>query len=167
VDAPPTLGHFGLKGSRHLSFGGGAAYDFDDATDISLNVGWSVFLLDDVEWELELDGWYFAQKGDDAVGINPVMYFRWHFWNEHRWSFYADLGIGVLAASDNVPPGGTGFDFTPRASFGVTHVLNDDGLRLDVGVRWHHISNARIQGEERNPGHDAAMIYAGLVFPLP
>jgi hypothetical protein len=75
-------------------------------------------------------------------------------------------GIGVMGATGDVPDGGTPFDLMPRAGIGVTKQLTDDGLRLDVGVRWHHISNARINGDDENPSRDGAMLYAGLIFPF-
>jgi hypothetical protein len=82
------------------------------------------------------------------------------------WTLFADVGIGVLLATDNTPSGGTGFNFTPRAGVGGTWRLNDEGVRLQAGVRWHHISNARINGETRNPDRDGIMGYVALQFPL-
>lgn len=160
-------GPFGAKGSSWVTTGLGVAYDFDDSIDVDVWAGYSNFLIDNVEFRLDLRLFYYAQTGDDAVGANPIMMFRWHFYNETPWSAYVDLGIGVFVSSDLVPDGGTGVGFTPTAGLGVTRLLDEStGMRLDLGLRWNHISNARIEGDVRNPGSDGLMIYAGLMFPL-
>src|SRR5436309_3218979 len=74
-------------------------------------------------------------------------------------------GWGGGTAGDQRGGGGTGFDFMPRAGVGFTRRLTDD-MRLEAGLRWHHISNARIHGEARNPSRDAPMFYVGLIFPF-
>jgi Lipid A 3-O-deacylase (PagL) len=163
--APPA--RFGEMGSRWWTIGGGVAYDFHSAWDFNvLRVGFSQFLVDDVEFQVELNAWYFDQSGKDAVGINPAMLFRWHFIDTGKWTVYGDIGIGVLFASSPVPSGGTQFDLMPKIGMGVTYQITDSGVRLQAGVRWHHVSNARIEGDERNPARDAAMIYGAVVFPF-
>jgi hypothetical protein len=157
---------YGTEGTQWVLFGGGAAYDFQESTDINVNAAYSVFLLDNVEWMLELGAWYHAQEGDDGLSLNPVMEFRWHFYNNGDTSLFLNAGIGVLAATDNVPFDGTGFDFTPRAGVGMTHRIGAGGTRLIGGLRWHHISNARINGEDRNPSRDAPMLYLQVAMPF-
>lgn len=157
---------YGAEGTQWILFGGGVAHDFSSNTDININGAWSVFIVDDVEWLLELGAWYHAQEGGDAASINPVMEFRWHFYNRGDTSLFLNGGIGVLAATDNVPSGGTSFDFTPRIGVGLTQRLTDAGTRLVAGVRWHHISNARFNGENRNPSRDAPMVYAQVAMPF-
>ena len=128
---------------------------------------YSYFLVKDVEFAAELNGWYFHQEGTDAGGINPAFVFRWHFYDDGEWTIYGDVGIGLLFATDNVPQGGTSFDFTPRVGGGFTRELDPDTrARLQVGVRWHHISNARINGSDNNPSRDAVMLYTGIQFPF-
>ena len=157
----------GEKGGQWLTLGAGVAWDFDQAVDINIpRIAYSYFLSEDVEWSLELNGWHFEQEGNDAWGINPVMIFRWHFINTGAWSAYIDGGVGVLLATDKVPEGGTNLDFTPRLGVGITKQLTDAGARLQLGVRWHHISNARIEDDARNPSRDAPMIYGAVVFPF-
>jgi hypothetical protein len=110
--------------------------------------------------------WYHSQPGNDAASINPSVVFRWHFVNTGDWTVYADIGIGFLVASDEVPSTGTTFDFTPRAGVGFTRRLDDSETRLVVGLRWAHFSNARIHGDDDNPSRDDLMAYAGLTFPF-
>ena len=71
-----------------------------------------------------------------------------------------------LFTGDDVPPDGTSINFTPRAGMGVTRALDDSGTRLMVGVRWAHISNARIEGDGENPSRDSVMGYVGVIWPF-
>lgn len=164
--APAPAPRFGAAGSRWWTVGGELAHSFNDSTDTGLYGAYSYFIARDVEFAGELALWHFNQPGDNAEGISASMVFRWHFIDTGPWTVYADIGIGVLGATDNVPEGGTSFDFMPRASVGFTRLLCDDGVRLQVGVGWHHISNARIHGDENNPARDQPMIYAGVIFPF-
>lgn len=149
-------------GSQWLTFGAAAADDFAGATDVNLHVAWSRFLVDEVELSFELGAWYFDQPGPNAFGVNPNMVFRWHLFRGESWTFYHDAGIGVLLASDTVPDGGTNFDFMPRLGVGVTYGLDAD-TRLQLGLRWHHISNARIHGDGSNPARDGLLLYFGII----
>ncbi len=166
IQEPPK---FGLQGETRLTIGTGIAIEFeddDDSTDFNLNIAWSRFLVDDWEFRLELGGWYFDQNPDATWGVNPNMIIRWHFINEDPWTVYTDVGLGVLFAADDVPSGGSSVNFMPRAGIGVTHRINMNGDRLEIGLRWHHVSNARLVGDDSNPDRDGLMLYAGFSFPL-
>lgn len=168
-EAPRSSGRFGDAGSTWLTFGGGAAFAFEgDDRDYNLFGAYSIFLVDSLEFSVELGGWYFDQEGTDTGGINGSMIFRWHFWmSENRdWTVYGDAGIGLLAGFDEVPDEGTSFNFTPRAGAGLTRALDDAGTRLMLGLRWHHISNGRINSDAGNPSRDSIMIYAGIIIPF-
>lgn len=163
----PAHVDFASAGSDWWTIGGGAAVGRNTHIDGNVYGAWSHFVADDVEFAAELGAWYYDQEGDDAAGINPNVVFRWHFVHEHDYTIYADIGIGVLVATDNVPYDGTSFDFTPRAGVGATFALNDAGdERLVVGLRWAHVSNARIHGDDNNPGIDTIMLYSGFQFPF-
>lgn len=162
----PAVGRYGAEGTEWILLGTGVAHDFDDNTDFNLNIGYSRFLVDDVEWLLELAGWYHNQEGGDALSLNPAMEFRWHFYNAGRTSVFANAGIGVLGATDDVPDMGTSFNLNPRIGLGLTHQIGADGTRLIAGLRWHHISNARMTGEAQNPARDAPMLYLQFAIPF-
>ncbi|GIW74261.1 MAG: hypothetical protein KatS3mg103_0783 [Phycisphaerales bacterium] len=141
-----------------------ASTAFDgQALDQGLTVGYNRFLVDRLEWLLEAGLWSLADDGNQAAfGLSAGLGFRWHFVMEDRWSAFADVGIALLASSDHVPPGGTQLNFMPRAGVGLTYRLDAD-VRLIGGLRWHHISNARTRGDDRNPSRDAPLLYLGLV----
>lgn len=171
VDVSPTLtlAPFGASGTSHLAVVGTAAFaleDDDSSTDLGLSFAYHHFLIEDVEFIGELGGWHFAQDGDDQWGVNPSMSIRWHFLNRQRWTVFADMGIGVLFATGEVPDGGTSINFMPRAGGGATFRLDDRGTRMIVGARWHHISNARFSGDSDNPDRDGVAFYGGVMWPF-
>ncbi len=157
---------FGAADTCWWTVGADLSWASGGSTDSALHGSFSYFIAQDVELAAELGLWNFNQPGDNAVGLSASMVFRWHFINTGDWTVYADAGIGVLGATDEVPDGGTSFDLMPRAGGGFTRKLTDDGLRLQVGLRWHHVSNARIFGDSNNPARDQALVYVGLIFPF-
>ncbi len=159
---------YGEPGAWWVSVGGGGGVGADNNNfDATAFVSLSTFLVQDFELDLEFAGWWFDQdKQDDSGAGNFNLLFRWHFLDKGDWTLFADAGAGVLLATDEIPDGGSEFNFTPRAGVGATVRLGNSPNRLLVGARWQHISNARVFGDSRNPGRDAAVIYAALVFPF-
>lgn len=166
LEARPAQVRFGAEGTRWWTIGAGVAKDLHDATDVNVHGAFNLFIAEDVEWAIEAGLWNLANDGDDVLGLNASMIFRWHFYNKETWSIYIDGGIGMLFSNDDVPNDGTSMNFTPRAGAGFTHQITDAGTRLQAGVRWAHISNARITGDDNNPSRDSVMIYAGLMIPF-
>ncbi len=170
-EAPPVLDMpaarpFGAQGTRWAVFGAGVAIDGDDSTDLGGFAQMTWFIVDDVELGGEAGVWHFQQRGEDAAGGSLSALIRWHFVNEGRLSLFVDGGIGMLGATDDVPEGGTELNFMPRAGVGATWRPWDGEMRLLLGLRWHHISNARSSGAEDNPSRDGAMLYVGLGVPF-
>ncbi len=156
---------FGQAGQTWWTLSAGAGWDFDETIAINaLSVSWSNFLDDDFEWLIEGGLWGFSQPGDDAFGGSLSTIFRWHAWNNDRWSAYLDIGIGLGLHSEPVPEDGTRYDFMPRAGVGLTRLLDDSGTRLQVGLRWQHWSNAHLEGDEDNPPLDTAALYFGVMW---
>lgn len=158
--------HFTDPGSHWGVIGGGVAQSVDNATDGNIFFQYSYFFDRRVEFLGEIGAWYYHQDGDDAWGLNPAMLVRYHYHRTERLTLYVDIGIGLLLASDNVPEGGTSFNFTPRVGTGLTYRLFEDESRLVLGLRWAHVSNARIAGDLDNPGRDGVMLYMGYEFPF-
>jgi hypothetical protein len=166
-DQPAKSRAFGSPDSGWwMSLGGGVAFDLNEDADLNIRVGLSTFVAQGVQIGGELGLFYFNLKGGDATGLNPALLIRWHFLESENWTLFLDGGIGVLFSTDDVPEGGTSFNFTPRLGVGFTRRLTDAGLRLEGGVRWHHVSNARITGDSNNPSRDLPMFHLGVVFPF-
>ncbi len=179
VDLRPTGGvkGYGAEGSRWIMVTGGWGYAFSNGDDVegndyNLAGALSYFVVDNVEVSGELGFWYHDIEGeegtdfDDEQSGNLSIIFRWHFLNRESWTLFADAGVGLMIATGEVPPGGTDVNFTPRIGAGFTHQIGDSQNRFVVGVRWQHFSNARITGDDDNPGRDDAMLYGGVIFPF-
>ena len=127
------------------------------------------FIVRDFQLAVELGGWYFDQDNDDAIGATVNFDLRWHFLHDDerdRWSIFGAAGIGVLGATDDVPEDSSEFGFTPRIGAGFTWRFGDGEERLVAGLRWQHISNARLQGTRDNYGSDSAMVFVGVSIPF-
>lgn len=158
---------FGAKGSWWWSIGGGAGFGAPDSGgDYTAHFGLHTFLVDDFELTMEFGPWYFDQDVDDAIAGAFNLMFRWHFVNKERYSVFAEAGAGLMVASDEVPDGGSEFNFMPRVGVGMTWRFSEGPSRLIVGARWQHISNGRLYGDDRNPGRDTAMIFTGIMIPF-
>jgi hypothetical protein len=158
---------FGVAdGSWWLTVAPGVATTFGDETSVGLRGSLTTFVADNIQIGGEATLWYFDQPGDNSIGGSIGFVMRWHFVNTGDWTVFADAGIAVMAASEETPRGGTNVNLMPRVGVGVTRLLDDAGTRLEVGLGWHHISNARINGDDENPSRDLPMLHVGLIFPL-
>jgi hypothetical protein len=169
LDLKPASVNFGDAESMWFALGTGAASNGED-TDFNIFASLSYFIAKDVEFFGELGAWQYNQPGKDATGLNLSMVIRWHFLDTGKWTMFGDIGIGVMVSTNPVPVRdgheGTDFNFTPRIGGGVTRQISDDGTRLELGLRWAHVSNGRISGNDDNPGRDSMMLYGGIIFPF-
>jgi hypothetical protein len=153
------------------------AGDSDPGTHYQLAVTPSWFLADRFEFGVELGAWYIDQDQpnvDDTFAASFRFLGRWHAFggaydrssnaDTLDWTIFLEGGIGMIFSADDVPPGGTSANFIPTFGLGTTFRLGepDSTARLILGVRWHHISNARITGDVNNPDFNAPMLYAGV-----
>lgn len=155
---------FGTAGQEWWSISSGVGIGSD--IDVVGQLGYHRFLADNFELDLILGGWYHDQSGNNAGSASLSLHFRYHIINEDRWSIYLLGGAGVIGSTDEVPEDGTTFNFLPTLGAGSTIQLGNSNARLDLGIRWHHISNANISGSDNNPDRDAPMIYVGVMFPF-
>lgn len=142
--------------------------------DYQLRVGYSHFLADDFQISYGLSAWYHDQEIDNQGSVSFDFAFRYHFLKQDTepgispdWTIYADIGIGVMGSTGEVPDLGTEFNFIPRAGAGVTFApFKDSATRFNLGLRWHHISNGSTFGSDENPDRDALMLFTGIIIPL-
>jgi hypothetical protein len=170
-EAVEKMPGFGSAGSDWLTVGGAAAWNFAEDYDFNAHFAWSTFIADRLEVGVEGAGWYFAQEGQNTGGVSGMFVFRYHFWSgpkgDFEWSSFLDFGTGMLVGFDEVPDGGSGFNFIQRVGVGMTKDLDASdgpahGARLTFGIRWHHISNGRFEGDGRNPARDSILGFVGV-----
>jgi hypothetical protein len=169
-----------------ITFSYGLAADGDDGTHHQAAVMPSWFVADTLEFGVELSGWYVDQEeGVAGGGVRDASTWaasfrflgRWHLLGttfdgrtrgegaeDLDWTVFVEAGIGMIFSGDEVPVGGTRANFIPTGGVGGTVRVSDGGARLVLGVRWHHVSNARTSGDRKNPDFNAPQVYAGLVL---
>lgn len=127
------------------------------------HIGVHRFIFDNFSLGAEVVAAGIWQPGDDAAAVGVIGMFRHHLIQNDRASFFMDFGFGPLQASDRVPEGGTDFNFITRVGPGVAWRL-DDKTSLVGTARYWHLSNARIEGHDRNPSLNAAELSIGLMW---
>ena len=126
-------------------------------------VGVGYYRWENVSLNLEASGFNVDQSGPDATLSDLGILLRQHLFVRGKFSFFVDVGAGLTYATHPTPPGGTYFNFTEETGLGATWQLAGD-LYLIGGVRYFHLSNARIEGPERNPSINATQGYLGLMW---
>ena len=161
------------KGSWKLQFtssyisSSNTGFDDGSAKGGQAAVGAGYYFLDNVGAYVDLVGYGLSQDEPDVDawggGLNLLL--RWHFLRGQHWSVYADGGTGIVQFNEDFPAGGTQFNFIERVGLGASFRL-DTNLHLIGGVRYLHLSNARIRGRDENPAMDSVEGYIGLMFDL-
>ncbi len=159
---PPT---WGMKDTWRWSIQGGWAKDVKNSENTLevYGVEFDYFVDENLSLDLGFFGMTVDQDGPNANGFNFTLQLRWHFIAKESWSMFLEGGAGLLRTSDNVPSGGSSFNFTPQAGLGFSFDIGNQNRWL-VGVKWHHISNANTYST--NPGRDSIMIWSGISFPF-
>jgi hypothetical protein len=130
-----------------------------------VSAGASYYFVDNISLGVEISGYGFSQPGDEAVAGAAGVVLRHHLLHNDRSSVFIDVAFAPSEASAQVPVGGTRFSFVTQTGAGITHRL-PGGQHLLLGVRYLHVSNANIEGDDRNPSINGLSAYAGLMFRL-
>jgi hypothetical protein len=144
-----------------------AVTDDVEATDYlipaaTIGAGW--YIRDSLAIGVEVGGYSFFQgSGDDTPGVNASAFLRHHFIDTPRYSVYFDVFFGPTYTDTKTPAGGTHLNYLTRFGVGGTVPL-DERLDLLAGVRWFHLSNANIHGEDENPAINGIQYYVGLLW---
>ena len=153
-----------LKGTWTLALYAG--YDRECSTDPQIGygavgVGYFPFDYFSVNAEARIRG--SSQDGEDAVIAGFDLSIRHHIIRGEGWSLFVDASVGVSQSSVRIPLGGTHFNFIEEAGVGGTYKLSDR-CHLMAGVRYWHLSNAKLRGADENPGLNGYGAYVGVLF---
>jgi hypothetical protein len=165
-DAPTTTPRPGdfAKGTWTLSLYGAYVHDYQHDGDLGLgSVGVGYYVADRFAFGAEVRGFGISQEGPNAPAVEGNLFIRQHLVVADPWTLYIDGAAGVFYADHEVPTGGTHFNFMEDTGVGATYRL-DDGVYLMGGVRYFHVSNARIHGADRNPAINGLEGYFGVMF---
>jgi hypothetical protein len=92
-----------------------------------------------------------------GVGVAPVVW-RWNFPPQRQWSAFAELSMGGLLTSDEIPENTSRLNFTAHWGGGVRRRWGG-GNSLLLGYRFQHFSNGNQLGS--NPGVNSHVLLAG------
>jgi len=120
------------------------------------------YFLDNAAFEFQFLG-YNGHDEEDGFGVGINALARYHFINVGRFSLYGDVLGGIFWTSADFPTGGTELNFTYAGGPGLSYRIRE-GLYLDGGIRFQHVSNFYIQGRDRNPVFNSFGGYVGLMW---
>ena len=126
--------------------------------------GAGYYVFDNLSLSLEAQGYRVMQSSAHNAtmyGLSGVL--RHHVLQFDRTTLFIDASFGPVEATERVPGGGTYFNFATRTGLGVTFQLREH-LHLLGGVRYFHLSNARIEGSQRNPSINGIEGFLGLMW---
>lgn len=109
-------------------------------------------------------GYAHALRTKDHLVGGPQVGALWRFAQSGRWSGYLDGLAGAVVHEEPMTDASLRFNFDLQAGVGGGYALGG-GTLVRGGVRWHHLSNARIRGKPRNLGYDGPLLYLGVVVP--
>lgn len=150
------------SGSWNIYLYGGAALGKTSHRVYTGNIGLGYHVVDDFSLNIEAGG-YFIDHARDTGGGGLDTLLRWHPLRGRGWSLYLDGGPGFIYTRHTLRDPGTHFNFTVQDGMGATYKLTGR-LHFMAGMRWFHISNARIRGKSRNVGFDSPMFYFGAMM---
>jgi hypothetical protein len=128
-------------------------------------IGIGYYPWNDFSLNAELGYYRNDQKGPDANIAAADLLIRHHILDRGRFSVFLDAGASISCADQRTPYYGTYFNFMEEAGLGATFQLKDN-LHLLGGVRYFHLSNARLNGPLHNPSINASQFYLGVMIKL-
>lgn len=134
-----------------------------DANLLCGTIGFGYFVLDNLSLGIEGNGYHEHVSGEDSWGYGISGVLRHHLLRYEQSTLFADVAFGPIESTSPIPLGGTNFNFIFRTGLGSTVQLHDH-LNLLSGIRYFHVSNARIEGAERNPSINGVEGYIGLMW---
>ena len=130
-----------------------------------VRAGVGYYLYENLALRLELTGYSVSTEPGDTSAIQGSFGFRQHLLAWGRSSIFIDVGGGIFEAGRRVPEHGTDFNFTFHAGPGIAIPIAD-GLDFEGGVRYFHLSNAELEGRQRNPSVNGPEFYLGLMYRM-
>jgi hypothetical protein len=126
-------------------------------------VGIGYYVWDNVSLNAEFSGFHNDQAGPDAniYALNALL--RQHLFHRGRFSLFVDAGGAVSIADTRTPPNGTYYNYMEETGIGSTYQIKDS-LHLIGGIRYYHLSNARLEGPVHNPSINGLQGYVGLML---
>ena len=134
-----------------------------EVDDSGLGVHWLHYVADGVALGPGLNAATWWTPGSDVYSAEVQALLRIHPLDSLP--VFLDGSAGYQLANDQIPPGGTVWNFTFGFGFGAEYPVADK-TRLQAGAMYHHISNALGRQNDRNPSQNEVRFWVGLAFDL-
>ena len=173
----PTTQPFTIRRQTFVPFTDDRRWDFEllgagnvDVTNrrtkmIGPRVAVGYYIYDNLALRAEITGYSVSTEPGDTSAIQGSFGLRQHLLAIGNCSLFVDVGGGIFEAGRRVPEHGTDFDFTFHAGPGLAVPLRD-GLDLELGTRYFHLSNAHLEGSGRNPSINGPEFFLGLMYRM-
>ncbi len=130
-----------------------------DDSGIEMRIG--KFVADDVALGLGSRGTVWWTGGRDVYSAELEGLFR--VYPIHDWPISLTGAGGYQLANDQIPPGGTVWNFT--FSFGpAVDIPVSENTSFQIGATYHHISNALGRQNDRNPSQNEVRFSVGFAW---
>jgi hypothetical protein len=129
------------------------------------SAGYSYYFVDGISLGAEVSGFGISQPDNNAAAGSFGVVLRHHLVDTGNSSFFVDVAAALFEATDDTPASGTQWNYLTQAGIGFTQKL-DPRSHLLAGVRFTHLSNADLEGDDHNPALNGVSIYVGLMFRL-
>lgn len=120
------------------------------------------FVVDDVAIGGGLTAAAWLTRGADIYSGELEGVLRLH---PYDGPLFFDFTGGFQQATQNIPPGGTDWNFSFSFGPGVEVPIASD-CSLEMGASYHHISNALGRDNDRNPSQNEARLWFGFAWTL-
>lgn len=162
--APPATDPF-AEDARWWSVSGGVSVDNRLGQIHLVQAGLGCVLAPDLGVHAGVTlGYAHALRTKDHLVGGPQVGAIWRLAHAGRWSGYLEGLAGAVVHEEPMTDESLPFNFDLQAGLGAGYALGG-GSVLRGGVRWHHLSNARIRGKPRNLGYDGPLVYVGVAVP--
>lgn len=151
------------RGTRWVSASVGASRDADIGSISAGQLGVDSYLRDNLAVHVGLTVAYADPKTQpNGVYGGPQAGVRWHVVVRPDWSAYLDGLVAPVLHEHSLTAQSLRFNFDLEGGAGLTRRLGET-THLAGGLRWQHLSNARVRGKSRNLGYDAPQAYLGVL----
>jgi hypothetical protein len=129
------------------------------------SVGASYYFVDRMSLGLEVSGFGISQPDNNAAAGSLGIVFRHHLLDDGNSSLFVDVAAAAFDATDDTPTIGSQWNYVTQTGLGMTQRLGGDS-HVMAGVRFTHLSNADMEGDNHNPALNGVSFYLGLMFRL-
>jgi hypothetical protein len=161
----PAWGRWNGKVYLYGELAGMREWDYSKSYLATMNTGVEYIGNPLKSFGCELNVYYYDEIGYSSAGIGLRPMTKYYLWRKQNFRVFVEVKGGVIYMSDEFPEGGSQFNFTFSGSTGADFRLTDKA-KLLLAVRYNHMSNWNIYGDDNNPTWDGIGVATGVVWQI-